>query len=223
LIDGIGYIWIMRVFFVIALFNPFLMKISNKIKNNFLYLCLIVFLFLCYQFFIELGCLFKGTMQRLYSDLFLCSIGYTIISAIGIRLPDFKQKEILITTIICFIIFILFMNYYKFSFTQKFKYPPQFYYIAYGLFMSFLLYWLFGFISIKKFFERKFVFFLSKTSIWLYFYHIIFIYVFKLYLSNINIVENYFFIRFSVIFFPALLITWFHEILKNKLRHVKKF
>jgi peptidoglycan/LPS O-acetylase OafA/YrhL len=221
LIDGIGYIWIIRVFFVIALINPVLLLLSKKIKSNIIYLSIYLSILLCYTILMKFGNYMHlhGTMQRFYSDLFLSSIAYSIISAIGIRLSNLKQLEILLLIIICGICLYVLANHYQFSCTQNFKYPPRLYYIAYGLFVSLLLYWLFGFYRIRFFFEYKIykiIVFLSRTSIWFYFWHIIFIYIIKLFLSDLEVFKNCFYIRFGFIFLFALLTTYLHEFFKNK-------
>jgi len=217
LLDGIGYIWIMRVFFIVALVNPLLIAVSNKIKNNIVYFLLISVAYILYSIMVKFGYLYlNGTIFKLYSEIFLCGMAYSLVAAIGLRLIDLRQIDIFKLAILSAIALLALAIYYNFAYTQPFKYPPRLYYISYGLFVSFLLYWMIGFPKIKKVFENKFIMFLSENSIWLYFWHIIYVYVIILFGNNYKLLANHSIVRFCFIFLLAFLSTYLHSLIKKK-------
>ena len=65
--------------------------------------------------------------------------------------------------------------YTKYGFvqpTQIMKYPPTIYYISYALFASFLLFSTFKKINLKS---NRFISLCSKSSLWIYLWHILFL------------------------------------------------
>ena len=96
-------------------------------------------------------------------------------------------------SIMFFIIFIvssicIFSIYSALQPTQIMKYPPTIYYISYALFVSFLLLGIFKRINVKK---VDFIEFCSRSSLWIYFWHILFLYVIPLLFDQINWIAYY--------------------------------
>lgn len=77
----------------------------------------------------------------------------------------------------------VFLIYNQIQATQIMKYPPTIYYISYALFMSFLLMGIFKMIPLKK---LGFIEFCSSSSLWIYLWHIFFLYVIPLLFGQIH-------------------------------------
>ncbi|MGM0838436.1 MAG: acyltransferase family protein [Bacillota bacterium] len=222
LMEGIGYVWIMRVFFLIALISPLLLAISNRIKNNTVY-----FLFLVAGYFLYIGLLLingklEGNMGMVFQNFVVYGVGYGLVAAFGMRLKQFSAKEIWFYFLFFLGIFLYLMFQNDFAQTQAFKYPPQLYYFAYGLMGSLFLYILLDVSFIKKIFTNKFVAFVSRTSLWLYLWHIIFVEFMKLFESEMSIISDSFITRFLYIFITSLIVTYIQEMVKKYMKNRKR-
>ena len=217
MINGIGYVWIMSVFFLIALISPLLLKLNLKVKSNNYYFIVLFLIYIVYVFLQLMNESLNGPIRVLFEHFVLYGIGYGLIAAFGMRLKFLSSKEIYLWIVIFLTIFLSFMSYYNFSPTQNYKYPPQLYYISYGMFVSLLLYVTLNIKLVHTLFNNKFIMFIAQHSIWLYFWHIIFIYLLKFFGENLSLVANNFITRFGFIFFCALFITYIHNLMKKKL------
>lgn len=96
-------------------------------------------------------------------------------------------------SIIFFVIFMIsavfvFLIYNQIQVTQIMKYPPTIYYISYALFISFLLMGIFKMIPLKK---LGFIEFCSGSSLWIYLWHIFFLYLIPLLFGQIHWIAYY--------------------------------
>ncbi|MBB3108539.1 peptidoglycan/LPS O-acetylase OafA/YrhL [Paenibacillus phyllosphaerae] len=221
--SSIGYVWIMKVFFVIAVISPFLLKLSQVIKNNFVYLLLLSAVYAIYAGLVYINdFIFNGLVHNMIENFLIYGIGYGLIAAFGIRLKLFSKKEIKVLTAIFFVLFVTLYFVHNHAPTQQFKYPPMLYYMAYGLLVSLLLYQILQVKWIYRILNNKFVLFVSKTSLWLYFWHIIPIYFVKLFGNLIPIIDMNFITRFTFYFVAALLLTYIQELVNNKRMAIRK-
>jgi peptidoglycan/LPS O-acetylase OafA/YrhL len=214
--EGIGYVWIMRVFFLIALISPVLMKLNQKIESNTKYFLFLLGVYIIYVLLQYLNVNFNGSAKLFFENFVLYGIGYGLVAAFGMRLKLLSEKELYVWLGFFLIIFLFFCWYYHFNSTQHYKYPPQLYYISYGMFVSLFLYIAFNIKSIQSFFNNRFIMFIAQHSIWLYFWHIIFIYSLKFFGDELSIFNNNFATRFVFIFVCALAVTYVHDLLKQK-------
>lgn len=216
LLGGIGYVWIMKVFFLVALTSPFILRFSNKIKSDITYFILLSLIYaLYYLLYLQLPNI-SPPINTYYNLILLEGLGYSIVTAIGIRLLSLNQKSFNILVVIITIILIINAIYYQFETTQLHKYPPLIYYISYGTLITFISYRLLDIKFIHDKLNNIFMHFISKHSLWLYFWHIIPIYLIQI--LDLRIFE-YFSVRFIFIFIIALLITIIQNKLSKKIRH----
>ena len=221
LLDGIGYVWIMRVFFLVAMLSPLMLFISKKIKNNLIYLGFIVVLYGVYTVLIQYNSTMSGNLGYYTEQIVVYGLGYIIVFAVGLRLKQFSTKDIniLLGFMVGMLIVLMYIN--DFRPVQEFKYPPKLYYMSYGITVSLFLYQLLKINVIKNILQNKFVLYLSHHSIWLYFWHIIFVYALKLYSSHFKMINESFITRFLFIFLLALLTTFIHNVLKGYWKQLK--
>lgn len=214
LMGGIGYVWIMRVFFLVAIINPIILYISNKIKNTTKYFILLLLVYIVYLGFISINSRLNGLLRLIFENMIVYSIGWGLISAIGIRLKTLSKKELFIYASIFLFIYIFCMIKYNFESTQNYKYPPTIYYMSYGILVTLVLLIILDIKYIYNILNNKFVVYTSINSLWLYFWHIIPIFILNMYGEYIPILNNSFITRFIFIFGFALIITIIQEKLK---------
>lgn len=220
-LGGIGFVWIMRVFFIVALASPILLSISNKTQNIYLYLAWIIGAYIIYSICILVNnFLPEGLISGLYEQVFLYGFGYVLIAAIGIRLLVMKNKELVYLGVISLLIYGIYAISTDFASTQDFKYTPTIYYLSYGIFVSVCLYFLVSIPAVKKWLSNKFFMFISINSLWLYFWHIIPIYVLELYGEHF-IFKSSFLLEFCFVFGIGLLLTYIHSKLSNIIKKGK--
>ena len=83
---GIGYVWIMSVFFLIAILNPIILYISNKIKYNRNYFIGLILIYILYLGLISINSKLSGVIKLIFENIIISLIGWGLIGSIGIRL-----------------------------------------------------------------------------------------------------------------------------------------
>ncbi len=181
LIGGIGYVWIIRVFLLVALVSPFLYLFHLKVKSNKTYFLAIACCLAAYELL--------RFISEAYSDIPLVKsitmishyiIPYALLFSIGLRLTTLTNPETTLLSRVNLAIFIicgtlLYLINENFTPTQLYKYPPSIYYLSYALFVSCLL-WRYS-ESIQHYLKKlkllPFVLFAAQNSIWIYLWHIL--------------------------------------------------
>jgi Acyltransferase family len=200
-IDGIGYVWVVRVFLIIAVLSPGLLILSRSIFRNRKRLYGAIAVFLLYECIATLvenwdtseiyknialvpGTLFYITKNILIGKIVFYAIAYSFIFSIGIWLRDLSQKSALMLSGVFGAISSILGLYYslnegEFIRTQDYKYPPQLYYLSYALFISILLYLGIDYLQKKQKLSNRyvnqFIVFVSSSSLWIYLWHIFFL------------------------------------------------
>ncbi|UTH00873.1 acyltransferase [Macrococcoides canis] len=216
MLGGIGFLWIMKVFFIVALTSPLLLYISNRVKSHILYFTLLALAYIIYHIlYLQLDQV-PMPFNKYYNLILLEGIGYSIVTAIGIRLLLLGSTSYRAMTIISIILYATLALYYQFEPIQNFKYPPHLYYISYGMMMTLLMYRLLDIKPLHDKLNNLFIQFISKHSLWLYFWHILTLYILKLIHTPFN---TNFFTRFIFIFGLALILTIIHNKIAKKIKH----
>ena len=154
LIMGIGYVWIIRVYLLLAMEAPFLRAIKEKVPS-FIIKIIIIFFSLAIN---EIICYFlKGKDEIVWEIIRIIvpyAIGYGIVFFWGLIVRDNNKKNNIIIAFAFLALFIIMEINYKGDGLSKFefKFPPYALYLTYGLFASTLMYELLNLINIKKIF-----------------------------------------------------------------------
>lgn len=200
-IDGIGYVWVVRVFLLIAILSPGLLKLSQSAFKSRKSLAIAIAVFLVYEWLATLcenfdtseiyqtltvvpGTLFYLGYEILVRKIGLYAIAYSFVFLLGIGLSNLSRKSAIVCAGILGTISLLLGIYYsldagEFMRTQEYKYPPQLYYLSYALCISILLY--LGMDSLQKKqklsnrYLNQFTIFVSSSSLWVYLWHIFFL------------------------------------------------
>lgn len=181
LISGIGYVWIIRVFLLVAIIAPFLYRFNGMVKSHFNYFLLLFILYSSYSVLMFLSPQVH-LVQWVLNNVIFYVIPYSIVFSLGVRVNSFSVSQI--NTLICLmgVLFLtsalaVYFNAGRVMSTQDFKYPPQAYYLSYSLFVAFLGWRLSGLLLARFHFSflRSWVMFVSQNSIWVYLWHIPFV------------------------------------------------
>ncbi|MCM4167351.1 hypothetical protein KCTC52924_02934 [Arenibacter antarcticus] len=179
LYHGIGFVWIFKVYIILALITPFGLKISYSKISNLKYFVSLIILYLFYE--ISMYYFFHSIpdgLKDLISQFFLIIIPYSALFFYGLRLHTLSNRNIAIIIVTSFIIFMLlaFQKYNEFGIfipTQGYKYPPTLYYLSYAFFFINLIYFfVMKCIRLTEPKKNKIIIWLSTNSLWIYLWHI---------------------------------------------------
>jgi len=217
LLSGIGYVWIIRVFLLVALVAPLLFKMDKKITSNIRFFSILIVSLLLFE------CLRINTYNyfqsnnylKIISNILFYIIPYSLIYLLGIRIFNLQKDYIIKIFIICLVTFtyfgsVLFFNENKFIPTQVYKYPSSTYYLSYALSVSLFL-WIYGDYIWTKLNDKikQFTLFIASHSIWIYLWHIPFIFI-------INTTDVNYFIEYLFVLFFAISITFLQVYILEK-------
>lgn len=174
---GIGYVWIMRVFLLVALVVPFLIYINNSIQSNKLFVINIFLYLLGVEFLIRLNSYFIGVpiLSRFVEEWFINTVSYSILFLLGLKMRFLDSKRCLNFTVIFMLMFVASMITYYYNnglpiiISPIYKYPPHSYYILYGIFVCSSFWTIREYLKILN---CKLIRFIGQNTVWIYLYHI---------------------------------------------------
>lgn len=143
------------------------------------------------------------------SDIIAYIIPIVLIITVTFWIMNSKTKKIAIFSLINFLIFLtcLFIIYKKtgkFENTNYMKYPFRIYYLSYAFFVSSLLIIIFRNQKITNLLYNNMIQFISKSSLWIYLWHILFIIIFNNVCVSLNWYIKYFCILILSIFVTCI-------------------
>lgn len=180
------YVWIMRVFFIIALIAPFVGTVSKRLNISSFFTLLIVLLLLnellCHQSWAQ------GSSAET-SIILLMNLAYILVFSFGFFIQKMSTNQIICVLIISTFVFSVFGAYLWHSMgffvqTQMYKYPPSLYYLSYAFI------WICALWLSRKYIQKMMIFFhlnrilkfMGSHTMWIYFWHIVVLY----YIEDIN-------------------------------------
>ena len=172
--EGIGYVWIIRVFLLMALITPLLISLNSAINKTVVFVSVFCAALLIYQF---VTAEHIGYNTELIVNGLYYIIGYGSLFWLGIRIKDLTKKASLALVAIMLLAFAVLWCFNPmikdsdiFLHINDYKYPPTNIFVVYGIIMSVLLYML---VSLRKETTlNPLVSFISRNSIWIYLWHI---------------------------------------------------
>lgn len=218
-LNGIGYVWIIRVFLLVMLATPILIKINLVVKNTWLLFGCIGLLLLLNEIIV----LLLSSTQDVNVVVFLLSehlpylIGYSALFLAGIRMRNvnYLEQNKLVFCALCLMLFLL--THYlaqkglPIDISTRYKYPPHAYFLVYGLFMSILL-WRFRRYVLNR--SNKFCLWVGRNTIWIYLWHIPFVLCCNEFIGN-------WFLRYVVCYFLAMTFFTLQYVVVSK--YLKKY
>lgn len=194
LLSGFHYVWVIKIFLLMALLSPLLTRVANAVSSYslpfFSILLLCVSLLLSLTGYASLPALPASVVK----DIIIPAISYGAIFIIGYKVLALTRREIsfcLFNFVIVFLAYVVY-NYLRhggLDDIQNYKYPPTLYYIAYATIMSLLIFSVLEYLHIEKI--GAFVQFVSANTIWIYLWHIPVVEAFHREHVGINVLIKY--------------------------------
>lgn len=174
---GLGYVWIILIYLYSAILVPLFNKMEFNFKNSMLIIIIYIIYEICYYYKV-------GINYRFIETTFYYIIPYGLLTYIGFNYNKSTNKGKWVLTIVSMILFLLMgFYYYKvdgfFQIVQIAKYPARLYYLAYGIIVSILLLIICQKYNFKLF-RNRIIIFISSHSMWIYLWHVLLIYIYKL-------------------------------------------
>ncbi len=214
LLTGIGYVWIIRVFILAAMIAPLLYKLKERLPHYVFLMMLMIAYFFYEAVFRAVGPIESAAAATMVNQILFYLIPYGCIFGLGLSLPHLRNRDIaLLIGILLFLMTLTILNLYTAGQSlqiTEYKYPPQFYYIAYGTVVSLLLYILTQDIRISSNRLSSLITFISSSSLWVYLWHIFFIYYWNLAAPRLPLAGNYF-VSFAVLLLLPLTATYIQK------------
>jgi len=205
---SIGYVWIMRVFLMMAFIIPLLHCLAKKL--SFYWICGLIFGTIFIQSFIVMAIdsLDNVILRFVMEETVPYAIGYSTFSILGLKIKDFKSSQLLIFIVLCGLIIGICLIGENFHFNpQRYKYPPQSLYLIYGLFMCAVMFAIKP--LLERFIQHRFIEYLSTHSMWIYLWHIIPVYLISPWMN----MPNFWALRYVFVTLFALGLNFAYEAL----------
>lgn len=173
--DGIKYVWIVRIYMIVALLLPFVKYLIDKFNINYIYF-FSAFVYIIYEILCYLGLFNNIILNYLFAYVVPCYI----VILITYFIINSDSKKVLKFSFLNFLVFVVLMViiYFElgvFKNTNYMKYPFRLYYLSYAIALSGLLIVIFRNNKITNLFYNKFIGFMSNNSLWFYLWHILFV------------------------------------------------
>ena len=214
--NSIGYVWIIRIFLIVMLATPFILKLNNRIENIRLFVFVIVAAVFALEgiHLIGVQCDKESVASFVLVDIIQYGIAYSIPFMLGVRCRNAEKKEQHKLLAFVIVVFTVSLVYYVFSYglpiriTPNFKTPPHSYYIVYGCFVSVVLWQMKT--KISKWLTNKYFILLGQNTIWIYLWHMPFALV-------SNRLSDSWVVRYIFVYGTAILIFMIQRSIVNKI------
>lgn len=177
---GIGFVWIIKVFLLVMLLTPVLLRLSNVLNFYKVFvLCILILVVNDIIYLNLIKVIDNNGLKLLFTETMPYLIGYSAIFLVGSKCREIKKKEDLIALISLGALWAFYIIRFSIQGSsidlQPYKYPPQSYFLLYGLLCSLLLWKCRNITFLKNISSSRFVLFVGRNSIWIYLWHIIFV------------------------------------------------
>lgn len=212
---SIGYVWIIKVFLLIMLLTPLLLKINRSLSGLYWWVFIVV-LFGSLELSVLWIDKLQYTNKYLYYILYEIipySIAYSIPFLFGLKLRHCSKKNEIYTFCILLFVVIAFIIFGKScivgGISPVYKFPPRTIFILYGIFTSSLL-WMFRSCKTVSFLADTPLFlFIGQNTIWIYLWHIPFVSVFNAFVSSVIV-------RYILVYLCSLAVFFVQYSLVNR-------
>lgn len=211
LIGGIGYVWVIRIYIYVAILTPIMYKIFKYLKRR-QRIILVSLTYYVYILLVDKVNLMNGIVKVVLTASIIDFIGYSFIVYVAILLYNKDYKHIIKVGVLFGSVFWGLAIKNNFVPTQYFKYPIQLYYMAYAFFVSIFLYLSIDMLNKRnKLKEFKIINYISKNSMWIYLWHILYINKVNKLFMNTNVGYIY---RLLLLLFLAVTTTYIQNLIK---------
>ena len=186
---GIGYVWIFKVYIMLALFTPLALKIKAKIHSNARYFSLLAVAYCLYELALALSTpIIPPSLSGFINRGVFVVVAYALLYLYGMKISELSNRQLVGVSAVSMALFMVIALYLGhghggFVHTQMYKYPPQLYYLAYAMCALNLIY-----LVCRNYlgkFHYGWVEWLSANSLWIYLWHIFAFYLWKFFLPPV--------------------------------------
>ena len=204
--DGIGYVWIIKVYLGLALLAPLIWKFFRKVNGNAIFLGICVVTYIASRIIREITQkIYIPLINVLFEEYVFYIVAYSIPFSIGIYIGKNKKeiKGIGIWFILLFICAQIAIVVRGRGFEPNaYKYPPQLYYLAYGTVCSIVIYY----IAPTKI--NTCIRWLSQNSLVFYLVHVFWIIWISTIINSLNLqIINVFWLKYILVVLLTTLTT----------------
>lgn len=173
---SIGYVWIIRVFLIMMLVTPLLVRIDKSIKSEWKCLGVVLVLLAMQHIMVQIFHLIRPNW--FVQDWLLYIFGYSAVFLWGLLARRASSRMLYITiAVMAFAMvayaFQMHSQYGTWMRLQATKYPPRLYFLLWGMLMSGLL-WISS-AQWTRVLNNKLFTFIGRNTIWIYLWHIPFV------------------------------------------------
>lgn len=183
--EGIGFVWIFKIYLMLAIATPIALYLNRRCQSNHLYLGSLILAYLGYEVVLAVvDPLLGQSFKLLVDEIIFTFIPYSIVYLYAFRLSKISDKTIIAAILISLTIFVALaiLKYQQFGeviSTQKYKYPPTIYYLSYAFFAINTVYLVIRSIKIDGSMTKAIITWLSSNSLWIYLWHIFAFYIWE--------------------------------------------
>lgn len=181
LINGIGYVWIIRIFLLVMIVAPMIYKITTKLSINQL-LLLYAVMFFAVDLLVVFSANTPSSIQKIFTLVVIPLMGYSVPYSIAIKVKEHNDSiPVLLSTILMFLIAAVAIYAMQGNppHIYPYKYPPRSVYLLYGVNIAVWLYWFMNKIEKQGWLSFSRIALgggkIGQNTIWIYFWHIPFV------------------------------------------------
>ena len=212
LLDGIGFVWIIRIFLLIGLLTPVLMTIERAVHSDAILLLILAAVSTIMTVAIRHG---FGVDNFFICNYLYYAIGYSIPFIAGLRVGKMNLKRLAIFSSLVFLVlasssFMYVLGGGNLLNINVLKYPPQAYFLFYGLFMSLVCHAVCCHTCLVRHVPAL-CRFIGMNTIWIYLYHIPLIQI-------TGILSLPWWLRYVAVYAVSVAVTYVQIRIVNRLR-----
>lgn len=208
--DSIGAVWIVKVYLLIALLTPIIDFLEKKIDSSVALMGGGYFVILVFSFLVRVV-----PTSIFVQEYVIYAVQYSIVALFGLRFVKQKKSGIVLGMISFFALVCCVISAGSFE-PSLFKYPPQIYYLSYGLLCSIFFYGIVSYLKKYIIVDKKLVFWLSTHSFTIYICHIYYLWLFFA-LAKLGIRLNYL-VEFVILIIASIGQTIVLEKMKERIK-----
>jgi peptidoglycan/LPS O-acetylase OafA/YrhL len=233
LLKGIGYVWIIRVFIIMAIISPLILRFYKYLNSEIRFFSILSLAYVCYEVILHITKNFQISVNiiNLFIKnylLFIVTYGYLL--GIGIILTQTHRRLVVAISLLFLMIFSN-LALYNFSIagnfvqTQMYKNQPRIYYLSYAIFISTIAYLVIDRIWTKHYtylrskfsFLIKWIEFVSSSSLWIYLWHIYLLFLWNRIFQRFSPVTKKFLVTFIIVTIISIAITFLQKKIFTKI------
>lgn len=176
--SGIGYLWIFKVYIIVALLTPMMMQLKSRVRKRAIYFAIVLGVYAGYELLYALlqSTIHSAVGMALIDDTLIVGLPYAVLFAYGLQLEELGNQTIAWISIVSLFTFgalavAMFRATGHFVPTQAFKYPPRIYYLSYAIFCVNNLYLISKSTLVARLPPRP-IRWVSTNLMWIYLWHI---------------------------------------------------